>query len=604
MIRLLPTTLRAAKSKRCCTPREFSAVKPADVARGERARGKPEAADAAVPTKRALPALTRLSPLASSYSSSSDLDRFGSGCSAPLWATAPLAWAFFILAMLGAATSQADTPRRNFLFILIDDLGCRDLSVEGSTYYESPNIDRIAEGGMRFAFGYATCQVCSPSRASIMTGKFTARHGITDWIGAKEGTAWKRNTKLLPPHYEHGLPHEDVSLAEALKEGGYTTFFAGKWHLGGKGSWPEDHGFDINVAGWDRGSPAGGFFAPYKNPNIEDGPPGESLPLRLGRETADFIERCKDKPFLAYLSFYSVHAPIQTTRKLWKKHRDKATENPHEGPRFTIDRTLPVRQVQDCPIYAGMIEAMDDAIGTVLDKLGELNLDEDTVVIFTSDNGGVSSGDAYATSNLPYRGGKGRQWGGGIREPYYIKVPGLTKPGSMTETPATGADFYPTILELAGLPLRPEQHVDGMSLVPVLKGGDLPERDLFWHYPHYGNQGGEPSGIIHSGPWKLIHYYEDGRDELYRVREDIGELNDLAATHPRVVKQLRGKLERFLKETEARMPVKNPNYDSELAERQQQRIRTQLLPRLERRHARYLDPDFKPGNAWWGSAVD
>ena len=511
----------------------------------------------------------------------------------------PIALAFLALT---TCTTLADAPKRNFLFILIDDMGARDLGVEGSTYYESPNIDRIANTGMRFRQGYAGCQVCSPSRASIMTGKFTARHGITDWIGAKEGENWKRNTKLLPAFYNHNLPHEDTTLAEALREAGYRTFFAGKWHLGSKGSWPTDHGFEFNVGGWDVGSPNGGYFAPYINPNMESGPDGESLPIRLGQETANFIQKHKDEPFLAYLAFYSVHGPIQTTQELWAKYQKKAMKNPHEGNRFLIDRTLPVRQVQDCPIYAGMIEAMDNAIGIVLNTLDELGLDDNTVIMFTSDNGGVSSGDAYSTCNLPFRGGKGRQWEGGIREPYYIRVPGLADSGATCDTPVDHTDFFPTILELAGLPLKPEQHVDGVSLVPLLEGKRIPDRDLYWHYPHYGNQGGEPSTIIRSGDWKLIHYFEDGRDELYNLANDIGEQIDLAAKQPKIATELRAKIDAFLKETGAKLPWKNPNYDPDLATRQAENMRTKGIEARERQHAGFLDPDYKPNKDWWGSA--
>ncbi len=512
----------------------------------------------------------------------------------------PLAAALFALA---ATSASAEVPKRNFLFILADDLGVRDLSVGGSTYYESPNIDRIAKTGMQFRQGYAACQVCSPSRASIMTGKYTPRHGITDYIGAAEGEAWKRNTKLLPAFYNHNLPHDDTTLAEALREAGYRTFFAGKWHLGSQGSWPTDHGFEFNVGGWDAGSPKGGFFSPYENPNLKDGPAGESLPIRLGRETANFIQQHKDEPFLAYLSFYSVHAPIQTTREKWSKYQQKAMENPHEGNRFVIDRTLPVRQVQDCPIYAGMIEAMDEAVGIVLAKLDELGLDDDTVIVFTSDNGGVSSGDAYSTCNLPFRGGKGRQWEGGIREPYYIRVPGMADSGAVCDTPVIHTDFYPTILDLAGLPLKPDQHLDGVSLVPLLKGGRIGERDLYWHYPHYGNQGGEPSAIIRSSDWKLIHYYEDGRDELYNIADDIGEQTDLAAQHPAVVARLRAKIDAWLKETGAKLPSKNPNYDPELAAREAENMRTKGLEAREKQHAGFLDPSFAPNKDWWGSSA-
>ena len=510
------------------------------------------------------------------------------------------ALAFFVLF---SAVSFADAPKRNFLFILIDDMGAHDLGVEGSTFYESPSIDRIAKTGMRFRRGYAACQVCSPSRASIMTGKFTARHGITDWIGAAEGEAWKRNTKLLPAYYNHNLPHEDTTLAEALREAGYRTFFAGKWHLGSKGSWPTDHGFEFNVGGWDAGSPAGGYFAPYKNPNLENGPNGESLPLRLGRETANFIQEHKDEPFLAYLSFYSVHGPIQTSQERWAKYQKKAMENPHEGNRFIIDRTLPVRQVQDCPIYAGLIEAMDEAVGIVLAKLDELGLDDNTVILFTSDNGGVSSGDSFSTSNLPLRGGKGRQWEGGIREPYYIRVPGLADSGTTCDTPVIHTDFYPTILELAGLPPKPYQHVDGVSLVPLLKGESIAPRDLYWHYPHYGNQGGEPSTIIRSGDWKLIHYYEDGRDELYNLVDDPSEQSDVAAKQPKIAKKLRAKIDAWLKETGAKLPWENPNYDAELAAKQQENMRTKGIEAREKQHAHFLDPDFQPNKDWWGSAV-
>ena len=496
----------------------------------------------------------------------------------------------------------ASAPRPNVVFILADDLGIMDLGVEGSTFYETPNIDRLARSGMRFTQGYATCQVCSPSRASIMTGKYPARTGITSWIGDAEGMDWRRNTKLLPALYKRQLDHAETTLAEAFLAAGYRTFFAGKWHLGSKGSWPEDHGFEINKGGWDRGGPAGGYFSPYQNPRLANGPDGESLPLRLGRETAQFIKDHQGKSFLAYLSFYSVHGPIQTTQKKWAKYQRKTALNPHQGPRFKVDRRLPVRQVQDCPIYAGMMEAMDEAVGMVLDMLDECHLADNTIVCFTSDNGGVSSGDAFSTSMLPYRGGKGRQWEGGIREPFYITVPGMTRPGSTCNVPVIGNDFYPTLLELTGLPLRPQQHVDGVSLVPLLKQGNIKARDLFWHYPHYGNQGGEPSSIIRAGEWKLIHYWEDGRDELYRIPDDVGEENDLASENPNQRKALRKRLDEWLSETEANMPMLNPLYDAPLAQRQMEDMRTKRLQRLEEQHASYTSPNWQPkGEPWWGS---
>jgi len=496
----------------------------------------------------------------------------------------------FLLIVLLAILSHAPlhAADRNFVFILVDDLGQKDIGVEGSTFYQTPHIDKLANDGMRFTNGYATCQVCSPSRASIMLGKYPARIGITDWIGAATGLRWNRNDRVLPPPNKSALPHDDVTLAEALKAAGYKTFFAGKWHLGNKGSFPEDHGFDINKGGHHRGSPPGGFFSPYRNPKLTDGPKGESLTLRLARETTQFIEAHKDQKFLAYLSFYAVHAPIQTTAALREKYIKKAKDMGLAKSRFVFDRTMPVRQVQDNPVYAGMMETTDQAVGMVMKKLDELGLADNTVVIFTSDNGGVCSGDAYATSNLPLRGGKGRQWEGGIREPYYIKVPGMTKPKSVSDVPVTGTDFYPTILELAGLPLRPKQHVDGVSLVPLLKGGRIAPRDLFWHYPHYGNQGGEPSAIIRSGNWKLIHYYEDGRDELYDIAVDIGEQSDQLKNHPKVAAEMKSKLQAWLKDTGALIPEPDARFDPAKKKQQIENQKTKRLQSLENNHARYF----------------
>ena len=510
-----------------------------------------------------------------------------------------------IVLIFGTQCMIAKKP--NVLFILVDDMGAKDLSNEGSTFYESPNIDRIAREGMKFTRGYATCQVCSPSRASILTGKYPVNHGITTWIGDASGEAWSRRGRHdshLPPEYERNLRASEITLAEAMKNAGYTTFFAGKWHLGSEGSWPTDHGFDLNKGGWDVGSPRGGFFSPWQNPNLESGPAGESLTQRLGQETADFIEANKNQPFLAYLSFYTVHGPIQTTEELWKKYRDKAEKRGLAGERFLFDRRLNVRQVQDCPIYAGMIEQLDQAIGMVLDKLDEHGLNDQTIICFTSDNGGVSSGDAYATSNLPLRGGKGRQWEGGIREPFYLLAPGVSKPRSISNTPVSGIDWYPTLLELCRVPIPKEQEIDGVSLVPLLKGKKISKRPLFWHYPHYGNQGGEPSSIIMEGNWKLIYFHEDGRDELYDLSEDIGEQNDLLATERKRAKKMRTKLDAWLKETRAKFPKPDPKFDSAKRAARWQNIQVSNRKSLEKRHADFLKSDFRPNQNWWGSTVD
>jgi arylsulfatase A-like enzyme len=499
--------------------------------------------------------------------------------------------------------------RPNFLFILADDLGWCDLSAAGSDYYESPNIDRIAAEGMCFTQGYAACQVCSPSRGSILTGKYTPRHGVTDYIGARWGEAWRqggRGNKVLPPAYEHSLRAGEITFAEALRRSGYRTFFSGKWHLGSEGAYPEDFGFEINKGGWSSGLPKGGYFSPWDNPKLEPGPKGESLPIRLARETARFIDDHKDQPFLAYLSFYSVHSPIQTSRDRWEKFRRKAVAQGGPEKRFLFDRNLPVRQVQDCPIYAGMIEAMDEAVGLVLNVLDRHGLAGNTIVCFTSDNGGVSSGDAYSSSMLPLRGGKGRQWEGGIREPFFFRVPGLVKAGSTCAVPVSGIDFYPTFMELAGIPVPPEQVIDGMSMVTLLSGqrdGEIAERDLFWHYPHYGNQGGDPSSMIRSSSWKLIHYYEDGHDELYNLDTDPGEQTDVIAESGEKAQELRKRLDRWLVEVDAKLPNPDPEYDPDKEKARIRSLEYELMPKLEAEHAEYLDPGWQPNEDWWGSQV-
>lgn len=506
--------------------------------------------------------------------------------------------------LLSLSLPVAAQVRPNILFILVDDYGANDVGIEGSKFYETPNIDSLARGGMRFTHGYSSCQVCSPSRASILLGKTPARHGITDWIGAGTGEAFAKQhkAKLLPSEYVHNLPAEEITLAEALKQAGYATFFAGKWHLGSQGSWPEDHGFEINKGGWDAGSPMGGYFAPWKNPNLPSGPNGEELSHRLAKETISFIEQHRDKPFLAYLSFYAVHGPIQTTQPLWSKYRNKAAAQPAPTKRFKIDRTLPVRQVQDNPIYAGLIELMDDAVGLVLKRLEELNLSENTIVCLTGDNGAVTSGDSFSSAALPLRGGKGRQWEGGFRVPFYIKAPGVTKAGSTCDVPVIHTDFYPTLLQLAGQPLRPSQHRDGVSLLPLLKGETTAPRPLFWHYPHYGNQGGEPSSIIQNGGWKLIHYWEDNRNELYRLADDTSEQRDLAQQEPARTAMLWKELQGWLQETGAKIPQPFAGYQEAWAGQARKAAEASEL-RLEKTHAAYLDPAWQPDPTWWKSLV-
>lgn len=508
-----------------------------------------------------------------------------------------------------AAVESTASPK-NVLFVLVDDLGIKDLGVEGSNFYETPNIDALAKKGVRFTQGYAASRVCSPSRASILTGKYPTNHGMTTWEGDKFGAAWRergRHDSHDPAPYKHVIDHSEVTIAEAFKESGYDTFFAGKWHLGSEGSYPEDHGFNTNIGGWDTGTPKGGYFSPYKNPKLKDGPDGESLTLRLAQETASYIKQQQgDKPFFAYLSFYAVHAPIQSSKVLWQKYRDKAQAQNLAGsePRFKFDRRGAVRQIQDNPIFGGLVESMDNAVGIVLNALKAKGLDKNTIVVFTSDNGGLATGDGYGTSSLPYRGGKGSQFEGGIRVPYYIYAPGMAANGSEVAVPVSGIDLYPTLLALAGIKPDTQQQLDGISLTSLLNGETVVDRPLFWHYPHYANHGGEPSSIIREGDWKLIYYHEDQRVELYNLAKDIGEQHDLAAQEPAKAKALQATLAQWLLATHAKYPTPNPEYDPAKRQARFDNIKQQTMPKLEKRHAGYLDKNFTPNNQWWGSELN
>ncbi len=465
------------------------------------------------------------------------------------------------LCFLCGFTSAAKPP--NIVFFLADDLGQRDLACYGSTFYETPHLDRLAQEGARFTDAYAACPVCSPTRASVLTGQWPQRTGITDYIGAPtKPEQWKRNTRSLPAPYADRLSLDAPTLAKAMKSAGYATFFAGKWHLGPEGWWPENQGFDINMGGIDRGGPYGGkkYFSPYANPRLTDGPEGEHLPDRLATETAKFIETNKDKPFFAYFPFYSVHTPLIAREDLKKKYEEKRARlglTEKWGREFERD----VRLVQEHAVYAAMVESMDLAVGKVLAKLDELGLSESTLVIFTSDNGGLSTSEGSPTANLPLRGGKGWMYEGGIREPLIVRWPGTVKPGMTINTPVSSPDFFPTLLEAANAKPQTGQLLDGVSLVPLFKGDSLPERALFWHYPHYGNQGGAPSAAIRRGDWKLIEWLEDGHLELFNVAKDLAEKNNLATQEKERVTALRIELQAWQKEVGAKFPTTNPDYD-------------------------------------------
>ena len=473
----------------------------------------------------------------------------------------------------GNAAEQARSSKQpNILFILADDFGWRDLACTGSRYYESPNIDGIARNGVRFTQGYAACQVSSPSRASIMTGKFTARHGITNWIGEGSGEEWRkmgRHSKLLPAQYVWQLPKEDITLPEALKAHGYKTFMAGKWHLGGEGSYPEDHGFDINIGGHESGRPLSRrrILLPMAIRKCKKDRMVRIYPCvwhtRQRRLSNPIPAGIKSSPSLLFSLSMPCMRRLRPLKPSGGISGAKADSMGIAPVGFEVDRTLPVRLQPGHPIYAGLIQQMDDAVGVVLAKLHELGLDENTIIVFTSDNGGVSSGDAYATSNYPLRGGKGRQWEGGIRVPLFIDFPGNTLKGDSCVVPVTGADLYPTFLDMAGIPLMPGQHQDGVSLLPLLQGKSIPERALYWHYPHYGNQGGE--AFFHHTARRLEAdslLRRWGRDELYNLRIDETESEPLNVQYPEKVEFLSKKLSVWLTEVGARYPEPDPGYQS------------------------------------------
>ena len=470
---------------------------------------------------------------------------------------------FLLFLTPGCSQTHRDSPL-NIVFILADDLGAMDVGAfNPDTFYETPNLDALAASGMRFTNAYAASPVCSPTRASIMTGKNPGRLHTTDWFGAPqpdtESEHWLKKP-LLPARYLESLPHEEVTVAEALREAGYRTFFAGKWHLGHEGSYPEDHGFEINKGGFERGGPYGGdrYFSPYGNPRLEDGPLGEHLPERLGRETAEFIKSAaaEDAPFLAYLSFYSVHTPLMTRPDLQEKYEAKRASGRDASWGEEGDRK--VRLVQNHAVYAGMVETMDNAVGVVLEALELAGVADNTLVIFMSDNGGLSTSEGHPTSNVPFRAGKGWLYEGGIREPMIIRWPGVTHAGSTSDEPVVSMDFYPTILDAAGLEQRPEQHLDGLNLLPALQGRSLEREALFFHYPHYGNQGGSPGSAVRMGSYKLIRFFEDGREELYNLSNDVSEETNLIDIEESRARRMSSLLSQWHASAAVAFPTPNP----------------------------------------------
>ena len=390
-----------------------------------------------------------------------------------------LLFTFFVAGYLAFAAKKKPV---NFVFFLVDDMGWADIGANGSTFHETPNIDKLAVTGMRFTNGYAACPVCSPTRASIMTGRHPVRVDITDWI---PGQSNNNRNKLLHPADRGNLAHEEVTIAEELKSHGYQTFFAGKWHLGNEGHWPNDQGFDVNIGGHHKGSPPGGYYAPWTNPALKSKKPGEYLTERLTEESVKFMEdRKKEKPFLLYLSYYNIHTPIQAYKKRIAHYSEKAKKTFEGNSPTHPEHEGKTRLRQDNPALASMVAAVDDSVGALLDKLDELKIADDTAVIFFSDNGGLSTLRGPGPGcNSPLRAGKGWLYEGGVREPTIVRAPGVTKPGSVSNEPVVSMDFFPTMLELASLPPRPKLHLDGRSIVPELKGDTGKTKDALLALP-------------------------------------------------------------------------------------------------------------------------
>jgi arylsulfatase A len=509
------------------------------------------------------------------------------------------------------STLLADGRPPNIVFFLVDDLGWSDLQCYGSRFYETPNIDAFAERSVRFTQAYAACHVCSPTRASILTGKYPARLQLTDWLpGRKEFPFQKLKNADIQPQ----LPLAEVTLAEALREHGYRTAHIGKWHLGEEPYGPLQQGFDIQIPRWNKGWPKVGHHAPFELDGLAD-QPGDYLTDRLTDEAEKFIESSGQQPFFLYLSHFAVHDPIHGRQDLVAHYQRKYQSLPAEtGPAFVLEgnpddkpalaqdelsamihrpawagfkvlpkRTVKIKQRQDNVPFAAMVTAMDESLGRIVAKLEALGLEDHTIIVFFSDNGGMSAANfgqpsrvvprdrldaAFATANLPLRGAKGWLYEGGIRVPLIVHLPDGKRPGRVCDEPVISNDLYPTLLELAGLPARLDQHCDGVSLASLLKDDSsrLERPALFWHFPHYSNHGMQsPGAAVRSGDYKLIEYFENRTVQLFNLAEDIGERHDLSQSRPEKVAELREALHRWQADVGARMMEQNPEYDAAAA---------------------------------------
>lgn len=518
---------------------------------------------------------------------------------------------FYFMLFLAGGSLQGQTitgnatEKPNIVFFLVDDMGWSDIACNGSNFYETPNIDQFAKEGVRFTQAYAACHVCSPTRASIITGEYPARLNLTDWLPGRKNFPFQKLQNVVVNQH---LPYNKPTLPAVLKENGYHTAIYGKWHLGDDSLSTWRQGFDIHVPDFNRGWPDR-YFPPYNMKGLEAESKDEYLTDRLTTEALKFIDKNKDAPFFLYLSHFGVHDPIQGRPDLVKKYEKKLAampkpmglpfilegnpdssvelsrhelnellnDKPYTGFGNLPNRTVKVKQFQDNVQYAAMVESIDESLGRVLAKLKELGLSDNTIVIFFADNGGMSAANMgnpnrkiplaaemknFSTSNLPLRGAKGWLYEGGIREPLIVKWPQAGQTGKVCDVPVISTDFYPSLLEMAGVAAPTKYPLDGISMTPLLKGKrKIKKRALYWHFPHYSNHGLQsPGGAIRLGDYKLLEYFENNTVQLFNLKKDIGEQHDLSASNPKKVKQLRDMLHKWRESVSARMMPSNPDY--------------------------------------------
>ena len=467
---------------------------------------------------------------------------------------------FFLFFLFLSCSKPIDKP--NLLFIIVDDLGWTDVSYNGSDFYETYNIDALSLNSMLFYNAYAASPVCSPTRASIMTGKHHARINITDWIPGLEETPNynNKNKILIGPKDRNELPLDEITIAEVLKNNGYKTFYSGKWHLGSQGHYPEDQGFDINIGGFEKGSPMGGYYSPYKNPKLSDGPEGEYLTDRLTQETIDFIDnKDNSRPFAAFLSFYNVHTPIQENKEFYDYYLEKLNGYDDVEPQTKKEGDAMTLQNQRNAKYASMVHATDNNVGKIIKYLKKNELYDNTLIVFTSDNGGLSTQRKIApTSISPLRAGKGWLYEGGIKIPQLMKLPKQVFREIIYE-PVVSYDLFPTILKSLNINYN-SQTLDGKDLTNLFVKKEFDRDYIFWHFPHYHGSMWKPGSAIRNNQWKLLHFYEDNSQELYNLYEDFGESNNLADDYPEIVNKLSIKMDEIKIELNANTTTKNKNY--------------------------------------------